>query len=306
MPLKRRVGQVVRIDLHNGYFTYGYEINHGSVAVLDIMTLGSLSTGEIMGHSRLFTVPVQDIGFANWKKTGYVDLDTSQRKQPDLFIQDPGDLSLRIMGDDGAARSATFEEVQGLERVAVWDNYHVEQRVRDHFAKRTNITVEMLRPKPPNAPHYSATIPYSAAPGTIKQIALGDGTFVYARELHNTFFAVYDSRTQETRSPKDVINLPVLFTISVSLSARTGWKNINFIPLRVDEHPLPIRYLRFGSKPTDIWIFPEPYDPDFKNHYMATVEEAKRLEPAIMWDNYQVENRIRAHYQGKPWDLEIV
>jgi hypothetical protein len=305
MAIKRRIGQVVRINLYNGYFTYGYEINQGGVAVLDNMTSGTLSTDEIMSHSRLFTVGVLDIGFVKWEKIGYIDLETSQRKLPDLFIQDSIDLSLRIIDDDGETRSATFEEVQGLERAAGWDNYHVEQRARDYFANKTNIIVEIQRPKPPNAPHYSAKTSYHASPGAIKQIDLKDGTYVYARELQNTFFAVYDSRTERIKPPEDVTNLPVLFTVSVSLSARIGWKSIDFIPLQAGEYPLPIRYLRFDSKPTDIWIFPDPYDPDFR-HRDGTIQEAKGLEPAIMWDNYQVENRIRAYYQGKPWDLEIV
>lgn len=305
MPIKRRVGQIVRINLHNGYFAYGYELNNGSVAVLDIMTLDALSTDEILSHSKLFTVGVLDIGFVKWKKIGYVEMETSQRKAPDMFIQDPIDLSLRIYDDDGETRSATFEEVQGLERVTGWDNYHVEQRVRDHFANKTNIIVEIQRPKPLDAPHYSARTSYDASPGAIKQIDLKDGTYVYARELPNTFFAVYDSLTERVKASEDVTKLPVLFTVSASLSARIGWKSVDFIPLKEGEHPLPLRYARFNAKPTDIWIFPDPYDPDFR-HRDGTIEEAKGLEPAIMWDNYQVENRLRAYYAGKPWDLEIV
>lgn len=305
MSIKRRVGQIVKINLHNGYFTYGYEINDGDVAILDIMTSSNMSTSDIVNHSRLFTVCVLDTGFAAWENVGYVDLDAIQRKRPDKFIQDSIDLSLQIMNDDDQTRSATFEEVQGLERVSVWDNYHVEQRARDYYANKTNIIVEIQRPKPPDAPHYSARSPYYASPGTIKQIDLKDGTYVYARELQNTFFAVYDSRTERVKPPKDVTNLPVLFTVSASLSARIGWKGVGFISLQEDEHPLPKRYLRFGSKPTDILIYPDPYDPDFRS-YKGTIQEAKGLEPAIMWDNYQVENRIRAYYQGKPWDLEIV
>jgi hypothetical protein len=304
MPIKRRAGQFVRINLYNGYFAYGYEINHGSVAVLDIMTSDSLSPADIISQPRLFTVGVLNTGFVKWKKIGYVDLETSQRKRPDKFIQDSGDLSLRIMDDDANMRSATFEEVQGLERVTGWDNYHVEQRVRDHFANKTNIIVEIQRPKPPDAPHYRANTAYDASPGAIKQIDLKNGSYVYARELQNTFFAVYDSLTERVKPPEDVTSLPVLFTVSASLSARIGWKSINFIPLKKGEHPLPVRYARFDSKPTDIWIFPDP-DPASRGRN-GSIQEAKGLEPAIMWDNYQVENRIRAYYQGKPWDLEIV
>src|SRR5690242_4004384 len=105
MPKKRSVGQTVKINLHNGYFTYGYEINHGSVAVLDIVTKDNLSPADILNRPRLFTVGVLDIGFAAWEKVGHIDLETSQRKRPDQFIQDPN-LPLHIVDDDSNLRSA--------------------------------------------------------------------------------------------------------------------------------------------------------------------------------------------------------
>lgn len=305
MPRKRKVGQVVKINLHNGYFTYGYEINNGNVAILDVMTQADLSIDEIIKLPRLFTVGVLDIGFAKWKKIGSVELSVSQRRSPDEFVQDVRDLSFEILDNDGEFRSASFEEVQGIERVAAWDNHHVELRVRDHFAHKTNITVEMLRPKPPGAPQYPGATPYHTTPGTIKQIDLGNGQYVYARELHNTFYAIYDSLTESVMPPEGVTNRPVLFTVSVRLDARIGWQSVGFVALQAGEHPLPKRYFRIGSKPTDILIYPDPYDPDFKFR-KGTMEEAKGLEPAVMWDNYQVENRIRAYYAGTPWDLGIV
>jgi len=305
MPRKRKVGQVVKINLHNGYFTYGYEINDGGVAILDVMTQTNLPIEEIINLPRLFTVGVLDIGFETWEKVGSVELTESQRRRKDEFIQDPIDLSLQIMDNDGEMRSASFEEVQGLERVVGWHAFNVEQRVRDHFANKTNAIVEFLRPKPPDAPHYRADTPYHTIPGTIKQIDLGNGKYVYARELHNTFYAVYDFLTDNAMPSDGVTNLPVLFTVSVSLHARIGWKSVGFVALQDGEHPLPKRYLRIGSKPTDILIYPDPYDPDFKGR-KGTIEEAKGLEPAVMWDNYQVENRIRSYYAGTPWDLEIV
>ena len=308
MGIKRKVGQVVKIDLHNGYHTYGYEINHGGVVILDIMTQSELTIAEIINLPRLFTVGVLDVGFAEWEKVGHMELTANQRKRPDQFLQDSIDLSLRILDGNGNARSATFEEVQGLERVVGWDNNHVEQRVRDHFARKTNIIVEIKRPKPPDAPHYSARTPYDPKPGTIKQIDLRDGTYVYARELENTFYAIYDSRTDQTTPPENVTKLPVLFTVSASLSARIGWQNLGFVPLEKEEHALPIRYLRVGSKPSDFRIYTNPYDPGFLNDKgkKGTIEDAIGLEPAYMWDNYQVENRIRAYYAGTPWDLGAV
>lgn len=42
-------------------------------------------------------------------------------------------------------RDATLDECRGLETAAVWDPEHVEDRIRDHFAGRSNIWVEQLR-----------------------------------------------------------------------------------------------------------------------------------------------------------------
>ncbi len=301
VPIKRKVGQIIKIDLYNGYHTYGYEINHRSVAILDIMTQNSLSLSEIMSLPRLFTIGVMDFGFETWEIIGHAELNKKQRKRPDSFIQDSINLSLKLMDDNSELYPVSFNEVQNLERVAGWYSFNVEQRVRDHFARKANITVEILRPKPPDAPHFRASTPYSPVIGTIKRIDLRDGTYVFARELQNTFFAVYDSRTEDEIPSQDVTTLPVLFTISVSLSARLGWENVGFERLQDNEHPLPKkRYLRIGSKETDFLISTDPYDPEF-NVNKGTLKNTNGLEPAVMWDNYQVENRIRAFYQGNPW-----
>ncbi|QPC83749.1 hypothetical protein G4Y79_05060 [Phototrophicus methaneseepsis] len=305
MPSKRRIGQVVRIDLYNGYFTYGYEINHGDVVILDIMTQDDIATKDIIKHPRLFTVGVLNSDYKSWQVVGDLELETWQAKRPDKFIQDPIDLSLYIIDDSGNRYPTTFEKAKELERATGWSNFQVEQRVRDHFAGKTNIIKEIERPKPPDASHYSPGTHYVSTPGAIKQISLNDGTYVFGREFPNTFITVYDSRTESRTSPKDLIERPIICTVSVSLSARIGWENVGFLPLIDNEDYLPKRYLRIGSKPTDILIYPDPYDPDFKS-YPGTVEDAVGLEPAIMWDNYQVENRIRAYYSDKPWDLELV
>ena len=43
-------------------------------------------------------------------------------------------------------RLAIAEECVGLERAAVWEPEHVEDRLRDHFAGRSNRWVESLKP----------------------------------------------------------------------------------------------------------------------------------------------------------------
>ena len=148
MPLKRQVGQVMRIDLHNGHYTYGYEINHGELTVVDVITKDSLTLSDILERPGLFCVGVLDRDVLAWQSVGNIELEAWQKKRPNKFIQDPIDLSIFIIDDDGKKYSATFEQVQELERASGWSNFHVEQRVRDYFANKTNIIVEIERPKP--------------------------------------------------------------------------------------------------------------------------------------------------------------
>lgn len=305
MPQKQQVGRVFKINLFNGYHTYGYEIDNSNIVLLDIMTVDDISTDKILNLPPLFIVWIFNKAVTNWEQVDQVQLTPKQRKPPLKFIQDSIDLSLRITDEYGQGYPASFEEVQGLERMAIWHDINVEQRVRDHFAKKTNIVFQILRPKPLNSPHFSARTAYISNIGTIKKIPLAEGIHTFARELENTFFAVYDSRTKAMLPLEQIIHLPVLFTVSVSLSARIGWKSIGFIPANQSEYSLPKRYLRIGSKPTDFLIYDNPYDPNFTGR-KGNIEDTEGLEPAIMWDNYQVENRIRDYYQDKPWDLRAI
>ncbi|MEL6525958.1 MAG: hypothetical protein AAFQ07_09635, partial [Chloroflexota bacterium] len=232
-----------------------------------------------------------------------IDLTPEQSRHKPYFIQDSITLSLRIKDNDGNERPITIDEASNLERASVWYTFNVEQRIRDHFADKTNVGRQFKSPKPLHSPHVSARTPYDPKPGNIKRIPLGNDVFVYARELQNTFFAIHDSRTSNLEPPADVIESPVLFVVSVSLSARVGWQNVGFVPLKDNEYSLPKRYIRNGSKPDDIMIVDDPYDPEFKMR-QGSLEEARGLEPAFMWDNYQVENRIRAFYAGKPWSFQ--
>jgi len=47
----------------------------------------------------------------------------------------------------GHIRQASRAECEGLERCAVWEPEHVEDRLRDHFAGKPNVWVESLRLK---------------------------------------------------------------------------------------------------------------------------------------------------------------
>ncbi len=301
-------GHVFKIDFSHGYSAYGLKLQDNGLAVYDVLTQDAIVIDEIIRRPVIFVIPgVFEKAFRRWVDIGSARLRADQLHRPETFVQDILDpRNIRILNErDGEfyERPATFDEIQDLERAAAWDYDHVENRILDHFAETTNWLVETHRPKPPDAPHYSPAAPYIPQPGAIKRIDLRDGTFVYARELTNTFFAVYDLRTTEAVPPPTLTEHHVLFVVSVSLSARLGWPKVGFVPLGPDEHPLPNRYAIYGWTLRDLKIF-LPDDDFLADGFVprsATLEEVERLEPAVMWDNYQVENRVRAHYAGTPW-----
>ena len=74
-------------------------------------------------------------------------LENELRTPPPRFIQDALRPDQFRIYENGKIRSATKEECLGLEREAVWDPEHVEERIRDHYAGRKNRWVESLRIK---------------------------------------------------------------------------------------------------------------------------------------------------------------
>jgi hypothetical protein len=297
MSSERIPGQIVKIPVQQGQFVYGCNLKHAAVAVYDTYGKGQLPLSEIINQKVIFTVTVFDKGFAKWEKIGIVPLEQERLYGPNKFVQDVWILAnIRILDSLGNERQASFEEVQGLERASVWDYNQVEQRVRDYYDNKTNWIVEFKRPKPPTMPHFRPTEKHIPEPGAIKQIDLGDKTYVYGRELANNFLSVYDSRTTDGVPPPNVTELPVLFTVSISLSARLGWPKVAFVPLKPNELPLPDRYMMEGEAGDEIKI----YDGNLVAR-PATPEEIVGLEPAVMWDNYHIVNRLHAYYAGKPW-----
>jgi hypothetical protein len=70
---------------------------------------------------------------------------------PPQFMQgpEPG-ANIRIVAHDGTVRGGSCDEVLalGIERLAVWEDDHVEDRLRDHFAGRPCVWTQQLAPRP--------------------------------------------------------------------------------------------------------------------------------------------------------------
>lgn len=142
-------GDVLRIDLGNGNsaFTWAlhepffafFDINKNVDSDFDIRDL--LTVGSI-----IFKVAVMKRAQTRWDKCGHRELPPELKLPITFFRQDAINGKLFIHVDD-VERPATFEECKHLERAAVWEPEHVEDRLRDYFAGQPNAWVESLRPK---------------------------------------------------------------------------------------------------------------------------------------------------------------
>ncbi|MEO1081754.1 MAG: hypothetical protein AAFY29_19505 [Pseudomonadota bacterium] len=82
-----------------------------------------------------------------WKKVGKSDIPPELAVDVPRFKQDPldGSLSIYLSGEE---RPATEEECLGLERAAVWEANHVEDRIADHVQGKENKWETSLAFKP--------------------------------------------------------------------------------------------------------------------------------------------------------------
>jgi Immunity protein 26 len=117
------------------------------IAVYDRRSQRQLSDDEIVTGRVLFVVAVFDRAYAGgrWPIVGHVPLEEADIPIPDRFMQDlfqPGEC--QIIDRFGRSRPARPEECVGLERAAVWEAEHVEERIRDHYAGRPNVHLEYM------------------------------------------------------------------------------------------------------------------------------------------------------------------
>jgi len=144
---KRVFGDIVRIDLGDGFHTYGRVLEDASFAFYDGRVSEEMPVDQIIALPILFLVAVMNYAVTSgrWAIVGTAPLDDSLLNPPPRFIQDALRKDLFRIYDKGQIRPATKEECIGLEPAAVWDPEHVEDRLRDHYAERVNMWVESLK-----------------------------------------------------------------------------------------------------------------------------------------------------------------
>ena len=146
MSQKRVVGDVVRVPLEDGTHTYARVLPEATFAFYDSRTAEALPVTKVVRKPVLFFVAVMNraIKERRWEIIGHAPLETGFQSPP-RFIQDALNKERFEIYEHGRIRPATRQECVGLEREAVWEPEHIEDRIRDHYAGRPNKWVDLLR-----------------------------------------------------------------------------------------------------------------------------------------------------------------
>jgi Immunity protein 26 len=133
-------GTFVRIPLEDGSFGYGRVLGDPYMAFYNYRTTEpSSDLADISSKPVLFRQSVRLFDYARWANIGHRELEGEVAMPSVFFMQSIGNFrKCTIFDSAGMERSATPEECIGLERAAVWDPHHIEERLLDTFMGRPN------------------------------------------------------------------------------------------------------------------------------------------------------------------------
>jgi hypothetical protein len=147
MTPQHEPGMFVRIPLADGTFAYGRQLESPYTAFYDYRTSKpSTDLSAIERQPVLFRLAVRRSTLKSWERIGVRELEGQVAEPVVAFHQEIGDFRKCIIWDNlGHEREAAPEECVGLERDAVWDANHIEQRLLDTFEGRPNAQEQRLR-----------------------------------------------------------------------------------------------------------------------------------------------------------------
>lgn len=148
--VKRRVGDIVSIDLGDGRHGFGVVLNAPLIGYFDYSSnRAAPPVADIVSSPIAFRVCTMNhaITRGTWPVIGRVDVPEAAAALPWFFKEDPftGELTKTRDGDEELP--VTEQEAMQMERAAVWDPVHVVGRLRDHFAGVPNKSFEALKPR---------------------------------------------------------------------------------------------------------------------------------------------------------------
>ena len=148
---KDLIGNIIKIGINENIFGFGRIVEGGFIEFYDLKLSNDQIEGineKLIGSKVIFTLSVHKSWEKNknWEVVGKNLNNVSSI--PSQFMQSIGNQNdIKIIDSTGNSRPATKDEVKGIERLAVWEDNHVEDRLRDYFDGKQNIWVEHLKPK---------------------------------------------------------------------------------------------------------------------------------------------------------------
>lgn len=145
---RRLVGGVVRIKLDKTWHTYGRILEEPLFAFYDSRVKSEINAESVVERPILFKIWVMNhaVTSGRWPIVEVFPLEPHLLKEPRFFKQDEFDASqVTLYSDSGPERPISRSKAAQLERAAVWEPEHVEDRLRDHYARRANKWVESLK-----------------------------------------------------------------------------------------------------------------------------------------------------------------
>jgi len=142
-----KLGDVLLVPLKDGNFTFCRVREYSCISVYEVITSDeSISLMEIIDFPILFSVCVHKSAYGKWRKVGNVELDDRLKKLVPFFRQNKFNLNKCMLQDEyGNERAVSPSECVGIERSAVWDAVHVEQRAYDELNGRESDLAKKMK-----------------------------------------------------------------------------------------------------------------------------------------------------------------
>lgn len=145
--IKRKLGDIVRIKLEDGSISFGRVLEEPLMAFYDLKANNTIEVDDVLSKPILFKIWVMNsaIESGRWEVIGNSPLENQLTAPQRFFKQSPLNkkFSIYFNGDE---TPASLEDCEVLERAAVWDPEHVEDRLRDYYDGVPNQWVESLKP----------------------------------------------------------------------------------------------------------------------------------------------------------------
>ncbi|WP_421579586.1 Imm26 family immunity protein [Shinella sp. M31] len=153
--VRRRIGDILRIDLGGGQHCYAQVSGEPVIVFFDGIFARAISIDDIPMLPVAFRLCVSNYVITKgvWPVVGSRPLTSENAEEPFFYRQDDsGRLFLchSSFASQNYERPASLMECIGLECAAVWDPEHVIDRLRDHALGQPNRWVESLKIKVPS------------------------------------------------------------------------------------------------------------------------------------------------------------